>query len=657
MRLSSLEPKLLACFAALLAVGVYLNALGNGFALDDVYIIQLNSRVHDATDLRSILLTPYWAFRGQELGLYRPGAILLYAFQWAVGNGAPWLFHAVSLLLHGIATVLVFYLLARFTRPLSGFAGALIFAVHPVHAEAVANIVGQAEILAATLVLAACLVHSHRPDGVAVAWPRRLVLACLFVPALTTKESAVVLPALLVIVDLMQRRVRISVRGLAEYADAMLMPLFLLAAALAAYLLVRFDVMDGLLIGTHAAPSMPYISEEYRVLNALRAFPEFLRLLFFPQELAADYHPAVLLPVVTVRPMVILGGVLLALVAVLALVTPWRPRLGFPAAWFLISILTVSNLFFPIGVLVAERTLYLPSVALSALVAFGLAAAVGRASTRTRRLIPLLLALVVFLFGWRTWLRNPDWQSTETVLLAHVRDHPHSYRSQWMLATTFESGGDPDRAEAHYIMAERIYAGDAQFLTEYGEFLLRRGRTAEAVDLLERAYAIQPTVHGTLMLLSQAYVAAGQYADALRTIAAAERLEPDALATMSIRAAAHTGLGEYGPAAAAWRVAIARSELPTWQMWAFLSRSLASYGLEAEAIAALDRARALTASPDALTLLDEIARALERGCYDVASSDTVTESDGTRRPGCDPLGDWIGIMAVPRATVPSNRQS
>src|SRR5690606_36505938 len=153
-----------------------------------------------------------------------------------------------------------------------------------------------------------------------------------FALALTTKESAVVLPALLVIVDFAQRRVQLTPRGFAAYADALLMPILLLAASLACYLLVRFDVMGGAIIGHDAAPMMPFLREDQRVLNALRAFPEFIRLMLFPLDLAADYAPAAILPVESLRPLVLLGALLLLTLAGLALLTPWLPLVGFPAA-------------------------------------------------------------------------------------------------------------------------------------------------------------------------------------------------------------------------------------------------------------------------------------------------------------------------------------
>ncbi len=135
---------------------VYLTALPNGFALDDVPIIVDNPTVHHLADQARIWLTPYWPGAvGLDAGLYRPLAILAFAVQWAVGEGQPWVFHAVGIGLHATCSILVLVLLRLFVGRLPALFGAAVFAVHPLHVEAVANGVGQAEVLAALFVLVA----------------------------------------------------------------------------------------------------------------------------------------------------------------------------------------------------------------------------------------------------------------------------------------------------------------------------------------------------------------------------------------------------------------------------------------------------------------------------------------------------------------------
>lgn len=633
---------------ALVAIAVYLNALANGYALDDVWIIAENTRVHRLADLRGILLTPYWPFFGTELGLYRPFAILAYALQWAAGGGAAWLFHAVSLLLHALVCVLVLLLLRSFVPLAAAAAGALLFAVHPVHTEAVANIVGQAELIAAAAALGICILHLRRPPGVAVSWGRRVAYVLLFALALGTKESVVVLPALLVLLDFAQRRIRLAWPDLLRYVDAMAMPVFLLAATLAAYLIFRYEALSGQLIGLDANPALPFLREEYRVLNALRAFPEFVRLLFYPRMLSADYLPAVILPVETLTPMTLLGLGILAALVVLAALAPWRPYLALPAAWFLLTIITVSNLFFPVGVLVAERTLYLPSVALSLALALLWEPVRARAEPAPRRVLAAGFVLLLALAAARTWVRNPEWDSTSTVYDAVARHYPRSYRAQWALAGTNWELGNLRTAARRYDLAYMIYPRDSQFLVEYANFFIAIGNHRRALELLEQSRAMHPMVPRTEMLLAYAYILNQRYEAALETITRAERLGAARVISMPIRAMAWERLGRLDQAVAAWRVALASTSKPNWSFWAFASRTLARNGNAAEARTALERARqAASADSSVLARVAALAENHTRGCY----------APGVPESRCeDPLGRLEGI-SKPLAKSPRRLQN
>src|SRR5690606_29986906 len=142
LRITHRAGLVLTCAVALAA---YAPSLGNGFAYDDVPVILLDSRVHSLGNLAAILGQPYWPAGGQELAIWRPLTTLSFAVDWALSSGAPLWFHLTNVLWHAAACGLAFLLLsALFTTP-AALAGALIFAVHPVHAEAVANVVGRAE--------------------------------------------------------------------------------------------------------------------------------------------------------------------------------------------------------------------------------------------------------------------------------------------------------------------------------------------------------------------------------------------------------------------------------------------------------------------------------------------------------------------------------
>jgi protein O-mannosyl-transferase len=587
------------------ALVVYLNALGNGFALDDVPIIQENARVHDLRQLRDIWLTPYWPSFGAELGLWRPLAIFAYAVQWSFSGGDPMLFHAVSIVLHGAVTWLVFLLLRRLTATVPAFWGALLFAVHPVHTEAVANVVGQAELIAAAAMLGAVLLYADRPPGLHISRPRVLAVLVLFIIGILAKEHAVVLPGLLLATDFAQRRIPLSRSGALHWLQALLLPALLMAGVLLAWFAVRVDVLDGTPRGVQAGPQFHYLHGDDRVLNALRAFPEIIRLAVFPTSLAPDYSPAMILPVESVTAMVAIGAAMLAALLVLVALLPRMPAAGFPATWFVVSIITVSNLLFPVGVLIAERTLYLPSVATSAALAYAIfhfrrKLAPGRAHFATAAMLVVIAAGAAF-----TWQRNPDWRSTQSILYALMRDHPESYKAQWTHANWQDQLGHHDAALYHYELAVRIYPRDSQLLAEFAAFLIRQGNSERALPLLEQAFRIHPTVPGIVVQLGAAYLGEGRAEDALAMTRAARHAGADPAVVMPIVAAAYDAQGRADQGLAAWRQVVRHGSLSAAE-WAAVASALLARGAADDAAAALHRGYQARPDSAATTLLDRV---------------------------------------------------
>ncbi|HSM04687.1 MAG TPA: tetratricopeptide repeat protein, partial [Longimicrobiales bacterium] len=196
------------------------------------------------------------------------------------------------------------------------------------------------------------------------------------------------------------------------------------------------------------------------------------------------------------------------------------PAAGLGAAWFLIGVLPVSNLLLPIGTVLAERTLYLPSVALALWVGFA-AGWLGR--LRIRR--PVLGGALVGVAGlWlaglagRTVVRNPVWASNETLVAAGLESHPGSFQVQWFRALEVWDRGDTVSTGRIFREALAIYDGDARFFTHYARFRYAAGDLAGADSLAARALAIQPTYGDALFLAGQVAIASGDPVEARRRI-------------------------------------------------------------------------------------------------------------------------------------------
>jgi len=130
----------------------YANALANGFVLDDGPIVRTNPLVTSPGQAWRAFAMPYWPDR-TGAGQYRPLGIASFAIDWVLSGGDARWFHAVNVVWHALATAAVWMLAAELLLPTPALIAALTFAVHPVHVEAVANVVGRLECMAAVFAI------------------------------------------------------------------------------------------------------------------------------------------------------------------------------------------------------------------------------------------------------------------------------------------------------------------------------------------------------------------------------------------------------------------------------------------------------------------------------------------------------------------------
>ncbi|MCC6319637.1 MAG: hypothetical protein IT361_18350 [Gemmatimonadaceae bacterium] len=455
---------------ALVATMAYANAWRNGFVLDDPGIILHNPLVQDPATAWRAFVQPYWpsAVGG---GQYRPLGIVSFALDHAIaGNRAAW-FHVVNVAWHAAVVVLVHRLALTCMAPAFAVLAAVIFAVHPVHVEAVANVVGRLELMAAAFGVGAVLAH------------RRASLAAvpLFAAALASKESAIMVPFLALLVDRLgtpdwRRALRERARLYGAYA----------AVAAAWVLLMRY-ALAGTPWHVTSAVFLDHDAST-RLLTVLSIVPHYVRLLVVPTRLSSDYEPDVIVTASSITPAVLLGaGVVVAFLVCLALT--WRrwPALALGLAWIVVALAPASNVLFPTGVALAERTLYLPSVGL-ALVVGVMAEKVPPA--RQRPTVALLCAVLIGLASI-TWQRTPTWRDARTHAIALVTQHPESYRGHWVAARAMRAANDVSAADREFTIARRIYDRDATLLREAGALALELGRHDEGQRLIESATAIE----------------------------------------------------------------------------------------------------------------------------------------------------------------------
>jgi hypothetical protein len=428
---------------AVVAFAVYAQTLVYDFTYDDVGVVQSRALFHSLANWREILGATWW-----PRALYRPLSALTVAANWQLSGGDPHAFHAVNVAFHVAATLLVFALARRLLGGAAGLVAGLLFAVHPVHVEAVANVVGRLEVLAAIFSLAAVLCYATDGELAAAGdhrstrrWLATIGTLGCTVLALASKESAFALPGLLLITDWLAARRR------GVPFDGAVRPHWLLwigvVVVTLGWLTWRSTIVSDL-TGLEVAPGLEDLGLVGRTVAMLPVVPHYVRLLWFPARLSADYSPP-FLTLATHLSAPALGGIaVLAVATAVAIVARRRaPVVTYGLAWIAGTVFIVSNIIAPTGVTLAERTLYLPSVGAVLVAGWGW----RWLHARLPAVAVAAALLAVALGGLRTVTRNPVWRNNDVFFPAMIADAPGSFRSDWTQAMLLAKQGNTWRAE------------------------------------------------------------------------------------------------------------------------------------------------------------------------------------------------------------------
>jgi tetratricopeptide (TPR) repeat protein len=437
-------------------------------------------------------------------------------------------YHAVNVALHAGASVLVYALASRWLSFGGAAIAALLFAVHPLHVEAVANIVGRAELLAACGVLAALLLHTRRSAWAPVA----------FAIALLSKEHAIVTPGLAILLDLgAPGGTAAGARSVRRFA----WPLYAAYAAVAvAWMLVLAWLFRD---SAFAAVEVFWqtMDAPTRWLTMLGVVTVWVRLWFFPFALSADYSPQVTLAWPANAASATVGVLMLALAGVLG-VAAWRRRsrcVAMAVAWLAIATLPVANILVPTGVIVAERTLYLSSV--GAVLLCGAAA-----EWLARRSVVVAIAgvaVVGLAFGARVWTRTPVWESNRALLVATSTTHPHASWTHVLIGRVYDGNGAYELAVQEYRRAIALFDGSPIAWAAAIESSSRLPDVARTESLIADARRRVGAHYLVLVAHAGAALRGNRFSEALRAAREASEAEPDSARARVYAARAFAGLG------------------------------------------------------------------------------------------------------------------
>ena len=427
----------------LVAFFLYLPSVRYGYVLDDKIVFTQNSFVKMGFGgIYKILSTESFAgfFNEQKDiligGRYRPLSLITFAMEQGVAGQNPALGHFINVLLYSLLGWLIYHTLRKILPSApsgqwamgTAFLTALLYLLHPIHSEAVANIKGRDEILAALFSIGSLYASWEYVQQ--KKWRWNLQAGVWLFLGLLAKENALTFVAVIPLT--LYFFAKKDLRGLLQNLGVLL-------AAAAIYLLMRYWAVGHLLSGGETVANLlndPYVGLSWakKYASIVLALGWYLRLMLFPHPLTHDYYPFQI-PVVSWGDWrVILSLLAYGALAVVAVIG-WRSKsvAAYCVLFFLLTLSMVSNLFFNIGTTLNERFVFLPSLGFSLAIAWLLM----RWMPEKMQKIPenwYALGggiLVVLLGGYflKTEMRLPDWQDEYHLNQAAYKNSPNSARA------------------------------------------------------------------------------------------------------------------------------------------------------------------------------------------------------------------------------------
>uniref|UniRef100_S4RQM2 dolichyl-phosphate-mannose--protein mannosyltransferase n=1 Tax=Petromyzon marinus TaxID=7757 RepID=S4RQM2_PETMA len=517
---------------ALLAALAYANSLQGDFVHDDLLAIVGNPDAQPGAPLSRLMGHDFW---GKSMRSptshksYRPFCVLTFRLNVWLGGMHPWGFHVLNVCLHAATCVAfagfgrsVLWPPAERSLPGAPWLAAALFAVHPVHTEAVSGIVGRADVLACLLFLASFCAYvrcSRRRHCCPVTESPGLLALSLLLggAAMLVKETGVTaLGAALAYDALVLSRLppcRIVFKkslkdtpleeGNGQWRRGGL------CSGMVLLPLIKWSVMGAKLPAfmeqDNPASFSPHRLTRFLTYSYLCALNAWL--LLCPRTLSYDWQAGSVELLTSARDPRVLAPTGLALglgiIAMRCARTPQERRVLTAGLLLLVlPFLPASNLFFRVGFVMAERILYLPSMGSCLLVTHALTSLYLRAGARARPPVAAAALCLLALFAAKTLQRNQVWRSREA-LFRHgcrsgVETLPHNAKAHYNYANLLRDKGETERARQHYRAALSLCPGHASALNNLGTLAHELGH---AESLYRRALAAAPTHAGAMFNL------------------------------------------------------------------------------------------------------------------------------------------------------------
>lgn len=561
---SNATVKKLAFLLAAIAFLVYANTLKNDFAYDDFLVIKENTFVTQGFQgIPHILTTPYHkGFNAAATELYRPLALVVFAAVYQVFGAAPFVFHLLNIAAFACCVAALFlflHKLFRRTKPVAAFTAALLFALHPIHTEVVANCKSLDELLCFFFAFASLNTFMAYTDT-----GRKSALftgTVLYLLAFLAKETAVtflvLIPFIFFVHTPHRQRTKAIIIGILAAAGIAFAARYI---ALGSY---NTSISGIGFVDNPLADKT--LSAASRLATAILIMGKYLLLLLSPWPLLSDYSYSSI-PFATFATPAVLGSlavyIALAVICIIRLRKAVTDFYAFAILFFLITLSLFSNVLFLVGVNMAERFLFFPSAGFCIVVALlidkwakqpaGIRALLGPKPLLV--LAPLCIAYTALSIN-----RNSHWKDNLTLFSADVRQSPQSCRLNFLLGNELVLAGQATEAIPYLQQAADIYPDYAAAHFELGKALYGLRNYPAAAIHAQKAAQLLPADVNAANSLGIIYLALQQYNEAISIFRNILRQEPANVPAHFNIGACYANVGNYEMALTHLKATIALS--------------------------------------------------------------------------------------------------
>jgi Flp pilus assembly protein TadD len=288
------------------------------------------------------------------------------------------------------------------------------------------------------------------------------------------------------------------------------------------------------------------------------AWPLIAQLLAFPTRLSMHYGPTTVIPQRAMNAPALIGAAAFALVLVAATIVARRGdrRPLVAIGWLALAYLPASNIVVPTGQLLAERTLFLPSMGMVMLAAWVLA----RAETFPERALRVAFAVAVIVAGLgvlETVTRVPVWSSEERLFQSGIDYDSAAFDPYWQLARTVGRHGDNARGLALLGEAYRRYPQGESLTLEYAQHLRASGRGEDAMTVLRAASVAHPRSQSVRLAYLDALLESRGADSVVRAIGEEKGRDPAGVLRYVVLARAYETMGKSDSVTAVYARAVA----------------------------------------------------------------------------------------------------